>query len=102
MSLSRGFLERCAAETGFRAASLEQVVRLGELLDRAWSAVAPLLRLTPAEAAYVTAAQEGDLRLDLLFPADAGEARRLGEHPALQWKIQNARQHAARPRQGGG
>jgi predicted nucleotidyltransferase component of viral defense system len=63
----------------------------GELLDQAWSAVAPLVRLTPAEAAYVTAAQEGDLRLDLLFPADAGEARRLGEHPALQWKIQNAR-----------
>jgi predicted nucleotidyltransferase component of viral defense system len=31
VSLSLGFLERCAAETGFRVSALEKVVRLGEL-----------------------------------------------------------------------
>jgi predicted nucleotidyltransferase component of viral defense system len=31
MSVSRQFLERCAADTGFRPGSLEKVVRLGEM-----------------------------------------------------------------------
>lgn len=31
MSVSRAFLERCAADTGYRPGSLEKVVRLGSL-----------------------------------------------------------------------
>ena len=36
-----------------------------------------------------------ELRPDLLFPDDAELADRLSSHPALLWKAQNAREHAA-------
>jgi hypothetical protein len=70
-----------------------------DLAARAWRAVAPLVHLSPAEAAYFAAIDEGDLRLDLLFPDVPAEAARLSLHPALQWKLANLKQ---RPQRRGG
>ena len=60
-----------------------------ELAARAWTAVAPLVHLSPDEAAYFAAIDEGELRLELLFPEEPAEAARLTAHPALQWKLAN-------------
>jgi hypothetical protein len=72
-----------------------------ELRRSAWEAVAPLLDLTGAEREFTARLQVGELRPDLIFPDDADLADRLGRHPALLWKAQNAREHAAgRPKRG--
>src|SRR5665647_621037 len=63
----------------------------GRLAAAAWEALAPLVHLTLDETAFFAAIDQGDLRLELLFPDDAAEAIRLALHPALQWKITNAR-----------
>jgi hypothetical protein len=42
---------------------------------------------------YTDRLQLGDLRPELLFPADPETAGRLARHPALLWKAQNARWH---------
>ncbi len=68
----------------------------GELIDSAWSAVAPLLDLDDSEREFVDRLQVGDLRLDLLVPEDAEMRERLGKWPPLQWKVLNARK--PRPR----
>jgi predicted nucleotidyltransferase component of viral defense system len=69
------------------------------LRAQAWAAVAPLLDLTAGEREYCERLQLGELRLDLLSPPDGGGlADRLGRHPALLWKVHNARQHAGRRR----
>jgi hypothetical protein len=60
-----------------------------DLAARAWRAVAPLVHLSPAEAAYFATIDRGDLRLGLLFPNEPAEAARLFAHPALQWKLAN-------------
>jgi len=63
----------------------------GRLAAAAWEALAPLVHLTLDETAFFAAIDQGDLRLELLFPDDTAEAIRLALHPALQWKITNAR-----------
>jgi len=60
-----------------------------ELATEAWRPVAPLVHLSPDEAAYFAAIDEGELRLELLFPNEPAEAARLSAHPALQWKLAN-------------
>ena len=97
MSVSADYLLRCSAGTGFPAATLERAVLLiagqhpdaQELAARAWTAVAPLVHLSPDEAAYFAAIDKGELRLELLFPNEPAEAARLSAHPALQWKLAN-------------
>ncbi len=64
-----------------------------ELIDSAWSAVAPLLDLDDMEREFVDQLQVGDLSLDLLFPEDAEMRERFGKWPPLQWKVLNAREH---------
>jgi predicted nucleotidyltransferase component of viral defense system len=71
-----------------------------DLRRGAWDAVAPMLDLSEAEREYTDRLQLGDLRPELLFPDDTGMAERLGRHPALLWKAQNAREHAAGVRRG--
>lgn len=69
----------------------------------AWQRVAPLMRLAPDESLFINALAAGEVRTDLLFPADAAEARRLAQHPALLWKALNAADHrhgALAPRHG--
>lgn len=65
------------------------------LRDGAWAVVEPLLRLDEAEREYTERLQAGELRPDLLFPEEPDFADRLGRHPALLWKAQNARERAA-------
>jgi len=65
----------------------------GELIDSAWSAVAPLLDLDESEREFVDRLQVGDLRLDLLVPEDSEMQERLEKWPPLQWKVLNARKH---------
>jgi len=62
-----------------------------ELSERVWQEIEPLLDLTDAEREYVSAVQHGDLRPELLFPDDSELVERLRHHPALCWKVDNAR-----------
>ena len=86
MRVSADYLLRCSVETGFPAATLERVVRLGELA--ADVARHPVLGFA--------ALDEGELRLELLFPDEPAEAARLSAHPALQWKLSNLGQSPSR------
>ena len=65
-----------------------------DLAAAAWRAIAPLVHLSPEEAAYFEAVDAGQLRLDLIFPDEPTEADRLSAHPALQWKVLNVGKHA--------
>jgi hypothetical protein len=67
-----------------------------ELVHRTWSVLQGFLRLSANESEYVAAIYRGELRADLLFPDDPAEAGRLANHPAIQWKIINVRQHLDR------
>ncbi len=67
-----------------------------DLVERAWAVVAPFLKLAPEEREYTAAIQRGELRTDLLFPDGPEAGKRLGEHPAIQWKLLNVRGHMAR------
>jgi predicted nucleotidyltransferase component of viral defense system len=69
-------------------------VSASELVERSWSAVNGLLNLTENEKEFVDAVQRGELRPELLFADDADLASKVRQHPAILWKIQNAR---ARP-----
>jgi len=64
------------------------------LADRAWETIACLLALGRDELEFFVAIDRGELRLDLLFPDQSSEAARLAAHPALQWKLANARGEA--------
>lgn len=66
------------------------------LVERAWAVVEPFLKLNPEEREYIAAIQRGELRIDLLFSDDLEAGKRLGEHPAIQWKLQNVREHLTR------
>jgi len=63
------------------------------LVERAWDVLAKFLSLEPNEQEYIAAIHHGDLRIDLLFPDSLELAARIGEHPAIQWKLQNVRRH---------
>ena len=87
-------LEAALTDRGVRE-QLAPMVTAGErphardLAAKAWRAVAPLLRLSTAEVAYYAAVEDGELRLELIFPGEPAEAARLSAHPALQWKLAN-------------
>lgn len=68
-----------------------------ELIERAWSYIGGFLSLEPNEQAFIAAAQQGELKPELLFPDDPGESGRLVAHPAILWKIQNVKNYLARP-----
>ena len=61
------------------------------LRERAWEVVEPLLQLTEAEREFTDRIQGGDLAPELLFPDDPEITDRLRRHPALLWKVENAR-----------
>ena len=58
---------------------------------RATAVLAPLLRLNAAEREYVTELQWGEFRPELITGEDSQLLHRLQQHPALQWKRENAR-----------
>jgi predicted nucleotidyltransferase component of viral defense system len=67
-----------------------------DVAERAWDVLSPLLSLDDAQREYVERLQVGELLPELLFPDDGEMADRVRRHPALLWKAQNAREHAAR------
>ena len=71
---------------------------VADLVDRCWSAVAPLLTLTQGEEAYLNTFNTGELRAELLFPRDAESAARLASHPAIQGRLKNIRVSLQKPR----
>lgn len=66
------------------------------LREDAWAVIAPLLDLDDAAREYTDRLQAGELHPQLLFPDDADLASQVARHPALLWKAQNAREHAAK------
>jgi len=67
-----------------------------ELRERAWQVVEPWLTLTEVEREYVAAVQDGKLHPELLFPDDAALVERIRRHPAILWKVDNARRWGKR------
>ena len=68
------------------------------LVRKAWVEVCELLALGPNEEKFIAAVQNGELPTELIFQGDHEEARRVAGHPAIQWKIENVRGHAAQGR----
>jgi hypothetical protein len=54
------------------------------------------LALEAHEQEYIAAIHRGELRLEVLFPNDPAEAQRIAGHPAILWKLGNARAYRAR------
>lgn len=73
-----------------------QQAKAATLVENAWSVLAPLVALSADEAAYLDAVNEGAVLTNLLFTDDPTEARRLAEHPAIRWKIDNVQRHRSR------
>jgi len=71
-------------------------LRVGDLIEKAWAVVIKFFDLSAEEKDYLESAGRGDLRMGLLFPGDAEEAKRVAAHPAIQWKISNVKVHAAK------
>ena len=68
-----------------------------DLVERAWSVVAPLLNVTTAEAKFLVAIERGDY-----LPEFLGDPRvvELADHPAIQWKLHNVRERLRRQADG--
>ena len=64
------------------------------LAKGAWEGMEALLRLTDLEKEFVDRLQVGELKPELLFPDHPEIAERIGRHPALLWKAENAAAHA--------
>jgi hypothetical protein len=68
------------------------------IIRECWTVVAPLLDLADAEKEFVDALQAGHLDPRLLRIRDTDLTDRIGRHPALLWKVQNARENRAAKR----
>lgn len=73
--------------------------RVEDLVTAVRSTVGPLLDLSPAEQAFVTAVAAGEAPTERLFPDDDRASLLLAEHPALAWKLENVRRHRGRQNQ---
>ena len=65
-----------------------------ELREASWAVLEPLLSLTEPERDFCERLQTGELRPELIFPANSDLADRVRHHPALRWKARNAREHS--------
>ena len=72
--------------------------RAGGLVESAWTVVAPFLDLADGERSYLDAFNAGEVRAELLFGPDVQSAALLAAHPAIQWRLQNIRDHRKRQR----
>ncbi len=63
---------------------------VADLVERAWAVAGPLVQLTREESEFVANIGRGEFRPDLLPDGGAAE---LEQHPAVQWKLLNVRQH---------
>ena len=64
-----------------------------ELAKRAWAVLEPILEMSSGELEYCERLQRGELQPELVFHDDEPMSRCFREHPALQWKALNAREH---------
>jgi len=64
-----------------------------ELVERAWAVVEPLLELTEREVEFVEAISHGEFLPELLGHRAAADLR---DHPAIEWKLRNVREHLRR------
>jgi len=71
-----------------------------ELIAASWEKVGPMLDLDASQREYSDGLQRGNLRPDLLFPDDDDMVDVLVQHPALRWKVANARKRSQNPRSG--
>lgn len=71
-------------------------VRPSDLIDKAWSVMQQFLPLEPHEEEYVAGIMRGELLPHLLFSPGSKDAKTIGEHPAILWKLQNVRNHLAK------
>ena len=63
------------------------------LTERSWSAVQPFLELSGSEREFVDLANRGELDPGLIADGDDAFAALVERHPAIRWKIENARRH---------
>ena len=66
------------------------------LRREAWNVVGPFLTLSDPEREFTDRIQYGELEPALLLPGEPALVERIQRHPALLWKAQNAREHAAK------
>jgi predicted nucleotidyltransferase component of viral defense system len=64
-----------------------------ELREASWTVLKPLLTLTEHEKEFCERLQMGELKPELIFPANSDLAEKASSHPALRWKAKNARAH---------
>jgi predicted nucleotidyltransferase component of viral defense system len=98
--LERLVTERVIMEQVAPLLNAEIELKVGDLIEKAWAVVIKFFDLSAEEKDYLESAGRGDLRMELLFPGDAQEAMRVASHPAIQWKISNAKVHAAKSKRG--
>ena len=67
-----------------------------ELNEAAWVAVEPLLTLSAGEKDFVDLVQRGILKPEELFGDDLALLKAVSRHPAILWKIENARKDPSR------
>ncbi len=58
--------------------------------------ISEFMTLRPNEAAYIASIERGELRPELFFTDAPEAAQRIAGHPAILWKVSNARSHLAR------
>ena len=75
--------------------------RSADLIDSAWAIVEQFLPLEPKEEEYIANIQRGNLLPQLLFTAGSEDAKKIGEHPAILWKVLNVRDHLKKPNKKG-
>lgn len=73
-------------------------IRSDDIIDRAWEIIQPFLTLEPNEEDYVAGIMRGELLPHLLFSNDSEDAKKIGQHPAIQWKVFNVRNHLEKQR----
>mgnify|MGYP003973930167 CR=1 FL=1 len=68
-------------------------IKSEKLLSNAWSIIKHLLELSSDQTKFVKKLNNGVLDMGLLFPGDKEKAEKLSRHPALLWKLKNARDY---------
>ena len=73
--------------------ALTEEIDATALTEGAWSAVQPLLELSGNERKFVDLVNQGELDPGLIAGGDDAFALSLQRHPAIRWKIENARHY---------
>jgi predicted nucleotidyltransferase component of viral defense system len=94
--LQRILTGRALSENLAPMLAFAEPVRPSDLIDKVWSVMQQFLPLEPHEEEYVAGIMRGELLPHLLFSPGSKDAKTIGEHPAILWKLQNVRNHLAK------